>query len=199
MIAGLIPACGQSRRMGRPKLVLPVRGQPLLGRVITAFLEGGAQRVLVVTAPASEPGAAQIAEIARTMGAEVLVAPKATPDMRSTVELGLERLRSGIPPEFVVMSPADAPGISAQAVSRVIEALKDRPNRIAVPVVEGRRAHPLGLPWRLASEIFDLPANVGVNALLRRYDGEIQEIAMDDRGLLEDVDTPEDYRRWSPD
>lgn len=169
----------------------------MIARVVRAFWEGGVGRVLVVCAPESEPGAARIAEIARNLGAEVLSAPKPTPDMRSTVEFGLQRLRGPVPPDLVLISPADAPGLSKEAVATLIEAAKHHPGRIVVPVVEGRRGHPLGLPWRFASEIFGLPANLGVNALLGQHERETEEISMSDRSLLEDIDTPEDYQRWN--
>src|SRR5262249_42597993 len=51
VIAGLIPAAGHSRRMGRPKLALPLLGRPLLAHVVTALREGGADPVLVVLGP----------------------------------------------------------------------------------------------------------------------------------------------------
>lgn len=196
MIVALVPACGQSRRMGRPKLVLPIDGQPLLLRVIRALLEGGVHRVLVLCAPESEPGAAQSASIALTSGAEVLVAPQLTPDMRTTVELGLATLQP-TPPDLVVLSPADAPGLSSSSVRLLLEASALRPGRIIIPIVQGRRGHPLLLPWPFARQIPELPPNVGVNALLHHHQTEIDEIPLSDPGLLEDLDTPEDYLRWS--
>ncbi len=197
MIVGLIPACGQSRRMGRPKLILPIEGRPLLSRVIEAFLHGGVERVLVVTAPDTEPGAPDLARIARSAGAEVLIAPQTTPDMRSTIELGLMRLQGETPPDLVVLSPADIPGLSSSVVARLLDDAARQPGKIIVPVVHGRRGHPLILPWSFARQITDLPENVGVNAVLRLYDQEIEEIPVSDTSLLEDLDTPEDYRRWS--
>ena len=41
--------------MGRPKLLLPFEGQPLIGRVITALRQGGAEPVVVVTPPPDAP------------------------------------------------------------------------------------------------------------------------------------------------
>lgn len=198
MIVGLVPACGQSRRMGRPKLVLPVEGTPMVGRVVGAMRAGGLERVLVVVPPGSEEGAERVAEAARSAGAEVLVAERVTPDMRSTVELGLARLGDEVPvPEGIALAPGDAVGLSSGSIARLREEAARRPGRIVVPSVEGRRGHPLFLPWVVARRILDLPADVGVNALLRQREGEIDEIALEDQGLLEDVDTPEDYRRWA--
>ena len=47
-IPAIVPAAGKSRRMGQPKMLLPFGGQPLIGRVVRALLEGGAEPVIVV-------------------------------------------------------------------------------------------------------------------------------------------------------
>ena len=51
MIAGLIPAAGHSRRMGRPKLALPFAGRTVLELVIAALQAAGVAPVLVVLGP----------------------------------------------------------------------------------------------------------------------------------------------------
>jgi molybdenum cofactor cytidylyltransferase len=37
----IIPAAGESRRMGEPKLLLPVNGRPLIAHTISAWLSAG--------------------------------------------------------------------------------------------------------------------------------------------------------------
>ncbi|MFY9823290.1 MAG: NTP transferase domain-containing protein, partial [Thermoanaerobaculia bacterium] len=37
----VLPAAGASRRMGRPKLLLPFRGGPLVAAVVSALRAGG--------------------------------------------------------------------------------------------------------------------------------------------------------------
>ncbi len=197
MIAAVVPAAGLSVRMGRPKLILPVGGVPLIARVVAALREGGTGRVVVVTAPADTPGASALVEAARAEGAETVTAPAPPPDMRASVELGLEFLGEGPEPSAVLLTPGDSPGLDAVAVARVIRRAAGAPGRIVVPRHDGRRGHPLLLPWPLASEIRRLPPGVGVNALLARHAETVVFDDADDPGILADLDTPEDYRRWS--
>src|SRR4051812_30349558 len=84
----LIPAPGKSARMGRPKLALPLGGCTILERVIAALRGAGVDTVLVVLAPHSH----DLIDLARATGAEVLALPEETPDMRATVERGLDWL-----------------------------------------------------------------------------------------------------------
>jgi molybdenum cofactor cytidylyltransferase len=196
-LVAIVPAAGRSDRMGRPKLILPVRGIPLIARVVAALRDGGASRVVVVAPSKHEPGAMALIESAEREGAEVVVPDRPTLDMRASVELGLNRLGEGLEPTALLLTPGDIPGLTPEAVARVIEASIDSPGRIIVPRHEGRRGHPLLLPWPLAREIPLLPPGVGVNALLAEHGDEIEYVRIDDPELLDDVDTPDDYRRWS--
>src|SRR4051812_46993340 len=74
----LIPAAGLSQRMGRPKLLLPLGGRPVLEHVVSALRAGGAAEVLVVVGP--EGGA--LREPAERAGGRVLALDEQTPDMR---------------------------------------------------------------------------------------------------------------------
>jgi molybdenum cofactor cytidylyltransferase len=196
MIAAIVPAAGQSLRMGRPKLILPVGGVPLIARVITALKAGGVGRVIVIAGPAEMPGALALIEAAEGQGAEVLRSPTPTADMRASVELGLEYLTQGSEPDAVLLAPGDSPGLKAANVARLIRRAADQPGRIIVPCHEGRRGHPVFLPWSLAREIPHLPPGVGVNALLAAHPEAIVAFDADDPGILADLDTPGDYRLW---
>jgi molybdenum cofactor cytidylyltransferase len=196
MIVALIPAAGRSVRMGRPKLILPVDGIPLIARVVAALRDGGAGRVIVVAPPVEEPGASSLIEAAEGQGAEVVVASSPPPDMRASVELGLAHLANGPRSTALLLTPGDIPGLGPAEVARVIRASADSPGRIVVPRHQGRRGHPVLIPWALATEIPRLPPGVGVNALLARHPDAVLYLDGDDPGILADLDTPEDYRTW---
>jgi CTP:molybdopterin cytidylyltransferase MocA len=183
--------------MGRPKLILPVSGIPLIARVVAALLEGGADRVVVVGPPLAEPGAGALLEAAEGQGAEVVVAARPPLDMRSSVEIGLAHLSKGPEPSAILITPGDLPGLGRMAVARVIEASTRFPGRIVLPRHDGKRCHPLLLPWALASEIPRLPTGVGVNALLAAHPNSMVAVEVDDPAILDDIDTPADYERWS--
>lgn len=199
MNAGIVPACGASVRMGRPKLLLPIGGVPLIRRVVEALRRGGVERVVVVTADEAElAGADRIAdEAARAGGHVVRLRPRAA-DMRGSIEAGIARLASVAPrPARVVIAPGDTPGLDAGVVARVLEAARQEPSRLVVAAHLGRRGHPLVLPWMLAAEVADLPAGVGVNALLARHAERIRLVESGGPEALADLDTPEQYAAWT--
>lgn len=198
MIAALVPAAGRSTRMGRPKLVLPIGGRAVIARLVHALRVGGAEPVVVVTPPRDEPGAAALVAEAAGAGATVLPCPSPTADMRATVEIGIDALaRCARPPLALLLAPGDSPGITPDLVARIIESFRADPSRIVVPRVGPRRGHPVAIPWELAALIPALPPGIGVNALLAEHADRVATLEMDDPGAVADLDTPEDYQRWS--
>jgi molybdenum cofactor cytidylyltransferase len=198
-IVALVPAAGESRRMGRPKLVLRLGRDSIIQRVVAALLGGGADAVLVMAPPVATPGAVQLANHARVEGAEVVHLEAPTPDMRATVERGLDALLVyGLAPaDGVLLTPGDVPGLTPRLVLRVLRHFQADPTRIVVPAYRGKRGHPVALPWTDSQAIFDLPAGEGVRVLLEQPGRKVVTIEADDEGAITDIDTPEDYRRWA--
>jgi molybdenum cofactor cytidylyltransferase len=64
-----------------------------------------------------------------------------------------------------------------------------------VPVHQGRGGHPLRLGREWLAEVMTLDPARGLKALLEAHADRVTRLAVDDRAVLVDVDTPEDYAR----
>ena len=193
-VFAVVPACGQSTRMGRPKLALPLGERTVIEHVITTLRAGGVEQVLAVIGP----HVPELVPLAERADADVLPLPEQTPDMRTTVERGLdwieERFRP-TPDDLWLLSPADHPAFSTSVVSELLAASRGDRHSIIVPTHNGRRGHPALFRWRHAAGIRSLPANEGINSYLRTHAAETLELPVDDPGILANLDTPEDYER----
>jgi CTP:molybdopterin cytidylyltransferase MocA len=192
VIVAVVPACGHSTRMGRPKLSLPLGGGTVLGHLVAALREGGAARVVVVIGP----HVLELASLAATAGADVVQLAEPTADMRATVEHGLCWVAENVQPQpdGWLLAPADHPAVTADVVRRLCEVFLAHPARtVVVPVHDGKRGHPTLIPWRLAAEVSRIPIGQGINALLRT--AETVEVPVGSAGVLADLDTPDDYER----
>lgn len=184
--------------MGRPKLILSIGGRTVIARVVSALREGGASPVVVVAPPRGAPALAAIVVEAEDAGALVVVPDEQPADMRASVERALSALECrDLAPRTILLVPADSPGLTAESVARVIEAAAAEPDRVIIPTANGRRGHPVAIPWGLALSIRGLPSGVGVNALVGLQNGAVVEIEIGDPGVTDDLDTPEDFRRWA--
>src|SRR5947209_8500903 len=118
MIVALVAAGGQSRRMGQPKLLLPLGRQTILERVIHTIRQAGIERILVV-ANGQVP---ELTTIAQSAGATVHALTEPTPDMRATVELGLtwiERTWSPADRDCWLLVPADHPALEPDVIRQL--------------------------------------------------------------------------------
>jgi len=194
---GIIPAAGKSRRMGRPKLLLPCGDATVLERVIAAVRTAGVENIVVVTAPRAD----EIAQLARAAGADVVELAHDTPDMRATCQFGLAWLEARFNPsanERWLLLPADHPTIRADVVSALLHASEQYPDKtIIVPTFTGRRGHPTLLSWVHVAGIRGLAADQGLNAYIRLQGATTLEIEWTNEEILRDLDTPEDYERLS--
>src|SRR5262245_47925889 len=84
----IIPAAGHSIRMGQPKLLMPLEGRPLILHVLAAWLASKSERVVVVV----RPDDADLAEVTKCAGAEVVVPAMAPLDMKASLAHGLEHI-----------------------------------------------------------------------------------------------------------
>src|SRR5438477_2553793 len=82
----LLPAAGTSSRMGRPKLALPLGERTVLERVLDSLHSAEVIDILVVLGPQ----VANLGPLAEKCGAKTLLLEQQTPDMRATIQCGLE-------------------------------------------------------------------------------------------------------------
>jgi molybdenum cofactor cytidylyltransferase len=180
--------------MGRAKLLLPWRATTVAGATAAALRAGGAGRIVLVAAPGDEA----LRDWGENAGIEVAMNPDPSRGMLSTIVEGIEAL-GGAPAltarnEILLVCPADLPALAPASVSAVLEEMERAGAPLAVPTYKERRGHPLAIAPALVAEIPGLDPAVGLRQLLDRHAGQVLQVAVDDPGILLDIDTPEDYQ-----
>ena len=188
-IAIVILAAGGSVRMGRPKQLLEIEGEPLVARVADAALGSGCWPVVVVTG--SHADLVRAALLRRP----VLIAenPAWAEGMASSVRAGIATLRQfSRAIDAAIVSLCDQPGLTAGSFAELVKLYKEN----ASPVVAARYGGHLGPPCLFAKERFPelerLTGEAGARGLVKE---EPHVVAVDMPGLAHDLDTPEDYER----
>jgi len=177
-------------------MLLPFGGQPLIGRVVSALIEGGAEPVIIVAPPADTPEGPSVAAAARQAGAMVITPPRRPLEMRESVELALEWLARDDPPPAVLLTPGDSPGITPEIVRQVLRRWADSPRSMVVPTASGQHIHPIVLTWDVARLVSTLPRHLGINALVAKLSERVIELELPHPELLHDLNTPDDLARW---
>lgn len=188
----IIPAAGVSARMGSPKLLLAWKGKTIIEHVIGAWLASRVTRVVVVV----RPDDVELASVVRRLGVDLVVPGQAPPEMKDSVRFALahiESLYSPLPTDVWLLAPADMPRLSPPIIDRLFSEHRPESPAILIPEVSGKRGHPVLFPWSLAAEARQLPEGEGLNALAARHSPRL--VPCEDATILEDLDTPADYRR----
>lgn len=195
MPVAILPAAGRSRRMGRPKLLLPFGDTTVVGATVRALQEGGAGTVVLVVAP----GDGALAAWGRDQGLTVATNPDPARGMLSSIREGIAAAGAALAGQVLLVSPADLPALSGATVRALLEAMAARGAPLAVPAYRGRRGHPLALSPALVPEIATLDLNQGLRQLVQRHLADLLVMEVDDTGTVHDVDTPEAYERLRAD
>ena len=86
----------------------------------------------------------------------------------------------------------DMPLVASRHVDKLVAAFDPEEGReICVPVFEGKRGNPVLFARRFFDEVAAIRGDVGARHLIGEYEEHVCEVAMDDRAVLFDVDSPQ--------
>lgn len=195
MIAAVLLAAGESTRMGRPKLTLPWReGQSVISHVVGRFREAGADPVVVVTGGDRE--AVEGALVGS--GAQCVHNPDYQQGgMLSSIRAGLNHLLAS-EAQGALVAPADLPRIAAATIRSLIDRRRQEGADLIVPSYTMHRGHPVLIGRNLWKEVLNVPEGETLRDFLRRWAGQIDYVLVEDAGVIQDMDTLEDYERGAP-
>ena len=198
MVAAIVLSGGASRRMGRPKALLTLAGETFLSRIVRVVRDSGATDVTVVTGPHHDAIEAHLRDEATIDALRLLRNPDAAADQLSSLRLALGAVDEDPRIDAVVVALVDHPLIDTATVRALIATRNATGAPVVRPVCDGRHGHPVIFSRETFAMLRfgDLPD--GAKGVLRAFAS--REVLMPtlDRGVLVDVDTPDDYRALNP-
>jgi len=191
VIAAVLLAAGESKRMGSPKLALPWRGErSLIAALANTFLEAGAAPVIVVTGGDRE---AVERTLDRNLVRLVYNADYARDEMLGSIQIGLRALEDNAI-EAAFVCPGDLPLLQVGTVRDLRQGWERSRSRIMTPSFERRRGHPILLAREVWPEVLALDEGQTMRAYLGRRTDWIEYVESTDPGVLKDIDSPADYK-----
>jgi molybdenum cofactor cytidylyltransferase len=76
-----------------------------------------------------------------------------------------------------------------------VDAFREKHQRIVVPTHAGRRGHPVLFARAVFDELLTAPNDEGARAVVRKDPTRVLAVPVDDPAVLEDFNTPEDYKQ----
>jgi len=175
---------GGSKRLGRPKQLLPYGDGTLLGHVIGVARACPFDQLMVAIGGASQDVRANV-DLA---GAQLVVNDAYGAGCSSSIAAALGAVDPRC--EVLVLMLGDQPGVSAATVSALLAGRGGAP--LAVCAYDDGRGHPLAFGREVFGELANLHGDKGVWKLLDQRADDVIEVPVAGPIPL-DVDTPEDY------
>lgn len=186
MNVAIILAAGESRRMGEPKQLLPFAGKTMLECVIDAFDSPKIDEILVVLGYK----AGEIEKRIAHTRAKIVRNQAYRQGMFTSVQAGLRALPAKT--KLVLIALCDQPRLRRGTVERLVAAFD---GKILIPTFNGRQGHPLLCAAKYGREIAGMDASLTLKHFLAQHADEIARLAVDDEGVLIDIDDRAGYEK----
>jgi molybdenum cofactor cytidylyltransferase len=184
-VTGLVLGAGGSRRLGRPKQLLPYGGTTLLGHVVGVARACPFHQLVVAIGGAADDVRATL-DLA---GADVVRNEAYGDGCSSSIAAALAALDPRC--DVMVLMLGDQPGVTAATVGGLLGGRGDA--ALAVCRYDDGRGHPIAFARSTFTELAGLHGDRGVWRLLDRRSDDVAEVRVAGPIPL-DVDTHADYR-----
>jgi CTP:molybdopterin cytidylyltransferase MocA len=199
-VAALLLSAGESRRMGRPKALLPWPAQygpdtTLLAHQIQALKAAGVDRVVVVLGHQAEVLRAAVEPLLPPHLAGVVwtVNPHYQQGKTTSIKAGIAALGTASCDALLILN-VDQPR-NADTIRHLLAEHRRGGGLITIPTYRDKGGHPVVLDASLLGDLGGIDeATEGLRALVRRHRDAVRRVAVDAAEVLWDLNTPEQYR-----
>jgi nicotine blue oxidoreductase len=188
-IPGLVLAAGASRRMGRPKALLPLgaSGEPFVRVICDVLVAAGVSPIVVVTR------AELVGDLTGVLpGIGLVVNPDPDRGQLSSLHTGLDALG---PRDAAMVTLVDLPRFRPSTVASLLAAWHETHAPLVRPAHHGRHGHPVIFGAPLIDALRAANVELGAKPVVHRFLADAVSVPVDDPGTVDDIDTPEAYER----
>ena len=188
MLSAILLAAGESKRMGKPKQLMPLGQSTLLEQTIDNLLNSAVDEIIVVLGHRAE-------EITKTIAAKlvkIMVNPNYQQGMSTSIIAGLNLVDRQA--KAVMLALGDQPLVDSQTINQLIDEFYNHDKGIAIPTYQGRRGHPITFAIKYKPKLLELEGDIGGRQIIQYHPDDILEVAVDSESVIADIDTRDDYQ-----
>lgn len=177
--------------MGTPKQLLRIEGKTILERTLTNVRQAAVNEIVLVLGFAADAVQKQVS----TEGLRVVHNEAYQHGMGTSLRTGLAAVNLESSSALIVLG--DQPFVRATTLNQLIECHRSSRPQIVIPLYRGFRGNPVLLDRAVFPEVLHLSGDVGCRAIFGNHTEGICKLAVDDPGVLLDIDSPEDLQKIS--
>ena len=190
MVSGIILAAGAAQRMGQQKLLLDLKGKPVLQWTIEAALGSKLDEVVCVVRVLKNirEGISLNHEKLRWA-----INDRAAEGQSTSVTTGLKVVSPQS--EAALFLVGDQPLVKPELINSLIDLFRKSGAPIVAPTFQGQTRNPVLFHKGLFPELLKLTGDRGGRRLIEKYDDKAAFLEWKDEAPFLDVDRWEDYER----
>jgi molybdenum cofactor cytidylyltransferase len=187
----IILGAGDSVRMGRPKLMLPWGGTSIIGHLISQWQTLKADQIAVVLRPGDQVMEAELDRVEFPPG-DRIENPLSGRGMFSSIQCAAnwDGWKAGLNVWAIILG--DQPHLRPETLRQLLQFSAQNKEAICQPAFGGSPRHPVLLPRPAFVQLRHSGAET-LKDFLQQTSCQRRQHAMEDLGLMLDLDYPEDY------
>lgn len=185
MISAIVLAAGQATRFGECKQLALLDGKPLLQHTLDGLAQSKVDDVVVVLGAYAD----QIRQKIAFGKARIAINPDYAEGMSTSLQTGLRAVPDS---RAAVIVLGDQPFVASATIDGLIAEYRRKQASVVIPTYNGFRGNPVLVDASLFPEMMQIRGDIGCRAIFGDHAEGIAKIAVDDRGIITDVDTRED-------
>lgn len=185
----MVLAAGKSQRMGTPKQLLRIGGKTVLEHTLERVRDSSVSEIVLVLGHAADAIEKEIF----IEGLTIIRNEGYQQGMGTSLRAGIAAVGPDAKAALIVL--ADQPFVQAATLNQLIECHQTAKAQIVIPTFRGFRGNPVLLDSSIFPELQELSGDVGCRAIFGSHTENIHKLAVDDAGILLDIDSREDFEK----
>ncbi len=181
----VIVAAGMSSRMKKFKPLMEIGGVTMAQRVIANFQRNGIKDIVLITGN----NAAVLENEVKKLGVACIRNDRyELTQMFDSAKLGLEYLKNKC--DRIFFCPVDIPLFTEETVKKLVN---EKNGEIIIPTCNGKKGHPILINNSSLPSLLAYNGEGGLQGAIDSIGTDVEEVSLDDYGILMDADTQEDF------
>lgn len=187
----VILAGGRSKRMGAQKQLLPWGNRTILQHVVATASGVNPAEIIVVLGHNAD----EIAKVLKVESVKIVVNSEFSKGMSSSLKTALRH----IAPESdtYVFMLGDQPLVTADMLKLLLARHASSTKGITVPVYRDIKGRPVVIDGKYREELMTLKGEIGAKQVIDNHPEDVLEVPVDSEEVIVDIDTQEEYRKYS--
>ncbi|GAA0727716.1 molybdenum cofactor cytidylyltransferase [Clostridium malenominatum] len=187
MVSAVIMASGYGKRMGQNKLLMPLKGKPVLEHVINSIKRCDFNEIILVGRDK------EVLDLGFDKGISIVENHEAYKGQSQSIKLGVENANKNS--EGYMFFTGDQPFIDNRTINLLLGEHYENKDKIICPMYKGERGSPVIFPSIYREALLNLQGDEGGRSIMKSNLEEIIFVQIEDGKILMDIDTPEEYER----